>query len=58
MPLPKKTSSTISAVPSGKSREEVLAQRRLDSRAEDSRNIKKALKGDQVAYRAILKKVS
>jgi RNA polymerase sigma factor (sigma-70 family) len=34
----------------------VLAQRRLDSRAEDSRNIKKALKGDQVAYRAILKK--
>jgi RNA polymerase sigma factor (sigma-70 family) len=56
MPLPKKTSSTISAVPSGKSREEVLAQRRLDSRAEDSRNIKKALKGDQVAYRAILKK--
>ena len=56
MLLPKKTSSTISAVPSGKSREEVLAQRRLDSRAEDSRNIKKALKGDQVAYRAILKK--
>ena len=34
----------------------MLAQRRLDSRAEDSRNIKKALKGDQVAYRAILKK--
>lgn len=56
MPLPKKSSSTISAGPPGKSREEVLAQRRLDSRAEDSRNIKKALKGDQVAYRAILKK--
>lgn len=56
MPLPKKTSSLISAAASGKSREEVLAQRRLDSRAEDSRNIKKALKGDQVAYRAILKK--
>ncbi len=56
MPLPKKTSSTISAAPTGKSREEVLAQRRLDSRAEDSRNIKKALKGDQIAYRAILKK--
>ncbi len=56
MPLPKKTSLLISAAASGKSREEVLAQRRLDSRAEDSRNIKKALKGDQVAYRAILKK--
>lgn len=56
MPLPKKTSSLISIAASGKSREEVLAQRRLDSRAEDSRNIKKALKGDQVAYRAILKK--
>jgi RNA polymerase sigma-70 factor (ECF subfamily) len=39
-----------------KTREEVLAQRRQDSRSEDSRNIKKALKGDQTAYRAILKK--
>ncbi|MFZ4620363.1 MAG: RNA polymerase sigma factor [Bacteroidota bacterium] len=56
MPLLKKTSSTISAVPTGKSKEEVLAQRRLDSRAEDSRNIKNALKGDQAAYRLILKK--
>jgi RNA polymerase sigma-70 factor (ECF subfamily) len=56
MPPLKKTSSTIQASVPPKTREEVLAQRRLDSRAEDSRNIKKALKGDQVAYRAILKK--
>jgi hypothetical protein len=52
----KKTSSNIRATPSAKTREEVLAQRRLDSRAEDSRNIKAALKGDQVSYRAIMKK--
>jgi len=56
MSQPKKTSSTIRSVPPAKTREEVLAQRRLDSRAEDSRNIKAALKGDQVSYRAILKK--
>ncbi len=52
----KKTSSTIRFAPPAKTREEVLAQRRLDSRAEDSRNIKAALKGDQVSYRAIMKK--
>ncbi|MFA5833884.1 MAG: sigma-70 family RNA polymerase sigma factor [Bacteroidota bacterium] len=56
MPPLKKTSSTIQPSGSPKTREEVLAQRRLDSRAEDSRNIKKALKGDQPSYRAILKK--
>ncbi len=56
MPPEKKTSSAISSVPLPKSREEVLAQRRLDSRAEDSKNIKAALKGNQTAYRAILKK--
>jgi RNA polymerase sigma-70 factor (ECF subfamily) len=56
MPPLKKTSSSIEASGPPKTREEVLAQRRLDSRAEDSRNIKKALKGDQIAYRAILKK--
>jgi RNA polymerase sigma factor (sigma-70 family) len=56
MSQPKKTSSNIRSVPSTKTREEVLAQRKLDSRAEDSRNIKAALKGDQVSYRAIMKK--
>lgn len=56
MPPLKKTSSSIEPSGPPKTREEVLAQRRLDSRAEDSRNIKKALKGDQIAYRAILKK--
>jgi RNA polymerase sigma-70 factor (ECF subfamily) len=56
MPLPKKTSTNIASSSAPKSREEVLAQRRQDSRSEDSRNIKKALKGDQTAYRAILKK--
>jgi len=56
MPQQQKTSSTIQPSGASKTREEVLAQRRLDSRAEDSRNIKKALKGDQTAYRAILKK--
>lgn len=56
MPLPSKTSAAAPASSAPKTREEVLAQRRLDSRAEDSRNIKKAIKGDQTAYRAILKK--
>ena len=56
MPQQQKTSSNIQPSGAPKTREEVLAQRRLDSRAEDSRNIKKALKGDQAAYRAILKK--
>ncbi|MFA6456989.1 MAG: sigma-70 family RNA polymerase sigma factor [Bacteroidota bacterium] len=51
-----KTTSTNIQASTPKTKEEILAQRRLDSRAEDSRNIKKALKGDQVAYRAILKK--
>lgn len=53
----KKTSSKAknsSAVPT--TREEVLARRKLESRAEDSRLIKAALKGEQPAYRAILKK--
>jgi RNA polymerase sigma-70 factor (ECF subfamily) len=56
MPQPKKTSANIPPPPVPKTKEEVLAQRRLDSRSEDSRNIKKALKGDQTAYRLILKK--
>lgn len=56
MPQQKKTSSktTISAV--SKTREEVLAQRKLDSRAEDSRLIKAALKGGQASYRILMKK--
>ncbi len=56
MPPLKKTSSKIETPAVPKTREEVLAQRRLDSRVEDSRNIKNALKGDQIAYRTILKK--
>ncbi len=56
MPPLKKTSSKIETPAIPKTREEVLAQRRLDSRVEDSRNIKNALKGDQTAYRTILKK--
>lgn len=56
MPLPKKNAADIASTSAPKTREEVLAQRRLDSRTEDSRNIRKALKGDQTAYRAILKK--
>ncbi len=56
MPPLKKTSSKIETPAVPKTREEVLAQRRLDSRVEDSRNIKNALKGDQTAYRTILKK--
>jgi RNA polymerase sigma factor (sigma-70 family) len=56
MPLPKKTSDNMASSSAPKTREEVLAQRRQDSRSDDSRNIKKALKGDQTAYRAILKK--
>ncbi len=56
MPQPKKNAADIASSATPKTREEVLAQRRLDSRSEDSRNIRKALKGDQVAYRAILKK--
>lgn len=55
MPLQKNSSSNTPSAPS-KSKEEILAQRRLVSRAEDSRNIKMALKGEQSAYRAILKK--
>lgn len=39
-----------------KTREEVLAQRRLDSRAEDSRLIKAALAGDQTSFRSLMKK--
>ena len=56
MPEQKKTSSHTKTSLSTKTKEEVLAQRKLDSRAEDSRNIKAALKGDQVAYRVIMKK--
>ncbi|NUN69631.1 MAG: sigma-70 family RNA polymerase sigma factor, partial [Bacteroidetes bacterium] len=56
MPLPKKTAADTASSAPPKTREEVLAQRRQDSRSEDSRNIRKALKGDQTAYRAILKK--
>jgi RNA polymerase sigma factor (sigma-70 family) len=56
MPQPKKAPLNTKAAPTPKTREEVLAQRKLDSRAEDSRNIKAALKGDQVSYRAIMKK--
>lgn len=56
MPQQKKTSSNIQATPPAKTKEEVLAQRRFDSRAEDSRHIKAALKGDQPSYRAIMKK--
>lgn len=39
-----------------KTKEEVLAQRRLDSRAEDSRLIKAALAGDQASFRSLMKK--
>lgn len=56
MPQPKKNAADIASSTAPKTREEVLAQRRQDSRSEDSRNIRKALKGDQTAYRAILKK--
>ena len=37
-------------------KEEILAQRKRDSRAEDSKNIKAALKGNQNAYRALTAK--
>jgi RNA polymerase sigma factor (sigma-70 family) len=56
MPQNKKTSSNISKSVPAKTKEEILAQRKLESRAEDSRLIKAALKGDQVSYRAIMKK--
>ncbi len=56
MPQQKKTSSHTLKETSGKTKEEVLAQRKLESRAEDSKLIKAALKGDQVSYRAIMKK--
>ncbi|MDD8018080.1 MAG: sigma-70 family RNA polymerase sigma factor [Bacteroidota bacterium] len=56
MPQKKKTSSNISKIVPQKSREEVLAQRRLESRAEDSKLIKAAIKGNQKSYRALLKK--
>ncbi|KAB2921896.1 MAG: sigma-70 family RNA polymerase sigma factor [Bacteroidetes bacterium] len=39
-----------------KTKEEVLTQRRLDSRAEDSRLIKAALAGDQASFRSLMKK--
>lgn len=50
--LPKKSEQK----PISKTKEEILAQRKLDSRAEDSRNIRAAIKGNQVAYRAIMAK--
>jgi RNA polymerase sigma factor (sigma-70 family) len=56
MPQQKKTSSHTPRSLPVKTREEVLAQRKLDSRAEDSRLIKSALKGEQTAYRAMMKK--
>jgi len=54
MPLSRKTSSHISTV--HQTKEEVLSQRKLESRAEDSRLITAALKGDQTSYRKIMKK--
>jgi RNA polymerase sigma-70 factor (ECF subfamily) len=56
MPQQKKTSSTTSAAHIPRTREEILAKRKLDSRAEDSRLIKGALSGDQPSYRGLLKK--
>lgn len=56
MPLQKKTSSKSTTSTPVKTKEEVLAQRKLDSRAEDSRLIKAALTGDQHSYRALMKK--
>jgi RNA polymerase sigma factor (sigma-70 family) len=56
MPLKKTTSSLKEKVSTGKTKEEVLAERKLQSRAEDSKLIKAALKGDQPSYRAIMKK--
>lgn len=56
MPQKKKTSSHTAKTPLVRTREEILAQRKLDSRAEDSRHIKAALKGEQTAYRSIMKK--
>lgn len=56
MPQQKKPSSNTSKSSPVKTREEILAQRKIDSRAEDSRYIKAALKGEQTAYRSIMKK--
>ncbi len=56
MPQKKKPSSYTAKTSPVKIREEILAQRKLDSRAEDSRHIKAALKGEQTAYRSIMKK--
>ncbi|MEW5799376.1 MAG: sigma-70 family RNA polymerase sigma factor [Bacteroidota bacterium] len=56
MPHTKKPSSHTAKTPPVRTREEILAQRKLDSRAEDSRLIKAALKGEQTAYRSIMKK--
>jgi predicted outer membrane protein len=56
MPQQKKTSSSPTVPPPALTREEVLAQRKLASRKEDSRLIKAALKGDQNSYRGLMKK--
>ena len=56
MPQQKKTSSSSTVPPPALTREEVLAQRKLASRREDSRLIKAALKGDQNSYRGLMKK--
>jgi len=56
MPQQKKTSSTTTVPNVPRTREEVLAKRKLDSRTEDSRLIKAALAGDQPSFRALMKK--
>ncbi len=56
MPQKKKTSSHTEKAAAAKTKEEVLARRKLESRAEDSRLIKAALNGDQPSFRALMKK--
>jgi len=56
MPPKKKTSSHTEKVATAKTKEEVFAQRKLESRKEDSRLIKAALKGDQPSFRSLMKK--
>ncbi len=52
----KTTSSKRKISPHPPQKGEALSQRKLDSRAEDSRLIAGALAGNQVAYRALMKK--
>ena len=56
MPSHQKTPSRTSKTRRPLTREEVIAQLKLESRKEDSRLIKAALKGDQISFRAIMKK--